>query len=369
MKFKFVYFAIILIFSLLFCLLNANTLKKSNLKLFKKNLNERKVMFITYNMGGNYFKGINEIKKIVSMHDQQDYLIISLQEVLELSIESFINNKIYPEIENIKSLLNNALICFKNHKYKLEFILSEFSTVLLIYKRFNLANSFKFISKKTIKLGNSIISEYSGAKVALMLAVRIDNQEFVFCGAHLSAHEKVDNRNERHKELNTILNTQINNKSFVDYNNWFILGDLNSRILSKHLMRHSLASTNNLESFIKMSKETLMNDDIAIFKNFDYKATTEKTKIKHLNDKIIEDEITFLPSYKFNKTCYFNMKTFIDMYVKKRVPSWTDRILYNKKNFAYNSDLINTEYLSPTRYNMNSDHQPVILKGIIVENK
>ena len=64
----------------------------------------------------------------------------------------------------------------------------------------------------------------------------------------------------------------------------------------------------------------------------------------------VEGEIGFRPTYKFKK----------NEYTKKRIPSWTDRILYKDK-----ARIITQETYGSIESNVYSDHRPVYSQFII----
>ena len=92
--------------------------------------------------------------------------------------------------------------------------------------------------------------------------------------------------------------------------------------------------------------------DENIFLQYFFKDFLEEEELKNLKEKelfiydVDEGEISFPPTYKYVKgTSFYNLS--------KRVPSWTDRILFKKggkiRNILY--DRVNIHF---------SDHKPII---------
>ena len=149
-------------------------------------------------------------------------------------------------------------------------------------------------------------------------------------------NSSLHNNNYRLQHLKELLNTKINSGldheiCFKENNFWIILGDLNFRVELDYEPVMALIGKNN-SNFI------LNNDQFHKCKNMDSDFNL-----------ISEGDISFKPTYKFVKGSnnYFNGN------MKKKIPSYTDRIFYgNKKginNLDYNS-INNITY---------SSHKPV----------
>ena len=152
---------------------------------------------------------------------------------------------------------------------------------------------------------------------------------------HFEAGE--ENNKTRFENLKQLLNDNIKleedrNIIFKDVDYWIILGDTNFRV----------------EMGYKDALLNIQNNNLSVILKDDqfYKYKNSENNFNIINEGIIN----FNPTYKFikgqNKYEYNENKI--------RIPSWTDRIFYPKrngiKNIMYNS--INTLF--------QSDHKPVI---------
>lgn len=126
------------------------------------------------------------------------------------------------------------------------------------------------------------------------------------------------------------------------YDCLIFMGDMNYRINGNRKVIDKLLEAN--------MHEVLMSND----------QLTTSFQQKRLPDFLIESPVTFRPTYKFNKN-----SDVYDTSAKKRIPSWTDRILYKADNLTclcYNS-------VPDIRI---SDHRPVygsFLAKVLVEKE
>lgn len=134
-------------------------------------------------------------------------------------------------------------------------------------------------------------------KSAIYVPVTIGTAQILVVGCHLSAHsQNVEGRNQQFSE---IFGLDVKN----DYE--FIMGDMNYRI--------------------EMDYEDAIN--LALSEEFDTLLQQDQLKNSQSREEVMrtfkESEIQFKPTYKYdlNKDIY-------DSSPKRRVPSYTDRILY-----------------------------------------
>ena len=145
------------------------------------------------------------------------------------------------------------------------------------------------------------------------------------------------NNNFRLQHLKQLLNTKINSGldhdvTFKENNFWIILGDFNFRVELDYEPVKALIEKKN-SNFI------LNNDQFYKCKNMDSDFNL-----------IGEGDIMFMPTYKFVKG-YCN---YINNNMKKKMPSYTDRIFYGKKKG------INSLYYNSLNNILYSSHKPVI---------
>jgi hypothetical protein len=168
-----------------------------------------------------------------------------------------------------------------------------------------------------------------GNKGGLNAKFNFLDDTFVFSCNHLaSGQSSVNNRvNEMIETLNKSF-PKSSNKRFKDANFQFIFGDLNFRL--------ELDIPQVINLIEKKAYKTLISYD-------------QFNKFKSVNTQLYsltEGELLFDPTYKYSKgTNEYDIK-------KKRVPSWCDRILFNKSNKIHLLEYNRVEYTV-------SDHKPV----------
>jgi len=176
-----------------------------------------------------------------------------------------------------------------------------------------------------------------GNKGSCLLRFNINDSRIAIACNHLSAGQEL--YEARRAEITNILNTSFRkypNLHFKDYDYYFFFGDLNSRT--------SLDITDSLiDNLVNNHSKTLNGDfnDILIHDQF-----KQYQKESSLILQMDEAPIKFSPTYKYTiGSSEYDAN-------KKRIPSWTDRILFKKFSetipLAYNKCLLSL-----------SDHQPV----------
>ena len=327
-----------------------------------------------------------EVQDFYSLNGYPEFYCIGLQEIVKLNTSNIVlfsgqNSANLWEIK-ISQLLQT------NYNYTLQYKENLVGILLLIFVKATEAKNINS-TKKSIKKSGFL--NFFGNKGSLFYEFTYKNKNFSFCTGHLSAGANSKKLNERTKQLINILNHQNDKNSCKFYQNnfYFIFGDLNFRIkTSKKLFFNKVDEINSnyvsdnqtLEDkdfFLQVKKEIEKSEEerpkSSIFKKIDNmnysdeeddsdedkkdidkdknknpknnikknrKINEEQFKLNFVNDfqkndelnnlkpileqyEIKENNISFLPTYKYYKgTNYYN--------VSKRVPAWTDRILFNK---------------------------------------
>lgn len=327
------------------------------------------------------------------------FYCIGLEEIVELNAKNILvkasNNTADSWEERISSELQSKFNYYLVCKEQLVGIL------LLFYVK---ATEIKYMKNIKIEKLKSGFMGY-GNKGCCILNFEYQEKNYGFCSSHLPSGEKEKNLTNRKDTFNHILSFKLGDIEFSKNDFFFIFGDLNfrtSKIGLQNLKNHlKIMSTNKkpsednirgslqfdkkkskpkvmkrlksemifskhpksvkIDDFIYIEKidedikekndidENLMDEKI-FTENFmnDFSENEELKKFEK-NDLnqfgIIEAEIKFPPTYKFKKnTNSYN--------ISKRVPSWTDRILFK-----------NNEYIKPLEYDkidINlSDHKPI----------
>mmetsp|Transcript_45597 Transcript_45597/g.93066 ORF Transcript_45597/g.93066 Transcript_45597/m.93066 type:complete len:494 (+) Transcript_45597:67-1548(+) len=180
-----------------------------------------------------------------------------------------------------------------------------------------------------------------GNKGSTQVAFRLGNTKLLFMNCHLAAH--ADKMQERTQSMHRILETSPIRKRkdmsgvHREYDRVFFMGDLNTRVD---------ASRDDVDAWLaaKQFDRCMAADQLLPL----LKGDSGHASPCGLWPDFQEAQINFPPTYKFDK-----YSEVYDSSKKRRVPSWTDRILWKKdpgiKSLSYNS--------VPTL--QCSDHRPV----------
>ena len=302
-------------------------------------------------------------------------------------------------------------ILLSNYNYTLQFRENMVGILLLIFVKSSEAKNIKNMRKSLIKAG---FMNTLGNKGYIIYEFKYKNKTFSFGSGHLTAGENEKNYKNRTNLLINILNHKSDkNLRLFENDFYFLFGDMNFRVkvdkkeffeevekikntnvekrlsddsyliqikpiqdideevnknlqlkkykrrCSNSLNKYDINKIRSIQAFKKKEIKTT-NDDFKLFlqRNLDEKKYKFYFFKEHLeNDELNgfrsnlstfntkENKIRFLPTYKYIKG--YNYYDLV-----KRVPAWTDRILYknsdNVKCLKYNS--INIKI---------SDHKPV----------
>ena len=315
--------------------LNINDLDKN-----KYNLGNSSNLFLfksanTFdNNDQNYCKDIikSDVKKILP-----EFYILGFQEIVDLTSKNILLSSNEDKKNKIKTKLTNILKGMKGTESDSYQIVTELDLVgiyIIIFAKKSIIKYIKNFDYQIIKTGfmGSI-----GNKGACLLRFNINDSKIAIACNHLSAGQEL--YESRRTEITDVLNTSFKkypNINFKDYDYYFFFGDLNSRI--------SLDYSNELIDDILKNKSKILNGD---FNNILIHDQIKKyQKESSLILQMDEAPIKFSPTYKYIIGSNEYDKN------KKRIPSWTDRILFKKFSetspLAYNKCLLSL-----------SDHQPI----------
>ena len=278
--------------------------------------------FLSWNIAGNLFSNsiIDDIKLILL--DNPNLFCFCIQEIGPTEETTKFG---IPERFNE---WKTSLLNFLKPNYKLISSESCGGVVLFIFENLNCKINISYLETKFNFLGNEEIPP-NKASICIKLLI---NSKLIFSiiGNHLEAYD--EKYNIRNKQLLEAI--ELSKES--DY--IIILGDLNYRIDMNYERSCNLSYNNNIKELIK--RDQLKR---SISENIEF-------------SNILEEEIQFLPTYKYdlNSNLY-------DTSEKKRIPSYTDRIIYiinnnNKLPIINNYNRIENKF---------SDHRAVYLKMLI----
>jgi len=202
---------------------------------------------------------------------------------------------------------------------------------IIAYIKSSLAKEVKGLDSLIVKTG---ILGITGNKGSCVIRFDLFKTSFAFSNGHFASGEEM--HNERVKELVDIMSKNVRENNYsskesclIDHDVAFIFGDLNFRVDVENTRCRSMIKSGDISSLLKKDQ-----------------FISEKKRNPNF-EELEEGEITFNPTFKFdaNSDEYDTSK-------KKRIPSWTDRILWKRSNLvkqmAYNS----------VNYKI-SDHRPV----------
>ena len=282
----------------------------------------------------NYCKDItkSDVKNILP-----DFYILGFEEIMDLTSKNILLSSNQDKKDKIKNKLSNALRGMKGTESDSYQIVTELDLIgiyLIIFAKTSIIKYIKNFDNQIIKTGfmGSI-----GNKGACLLRFNINDSKIAIACCHLSAGQEL--YEARRSEITDVLNTSFKKYptiNFKDYDYYFFFGDLNSRI--------NLDYSNALIEDIFNNHSKTLNDNFN--KVLIYDQIKQYQKESSLILQMDEASIKFSPTYKYIIGANEYDKN------KKRIPSWTDRILFKKFSetapLAYNKCLLSL-----------SDHQPI----------
>ena len=309
------------------------------------NLNEIKIYILTYNLAGassNYVKSdtsdfnlenllfCEKHKDNISFENSPEIFCIGFQEIVELNVSNIVFKSNISSVNPWTQKITNIL--FNKCKYQLIVKMSMVGILLLIFIKNSVLPFITELNVSSCKTGGKGIL---GNKGYIISQFNFKGKNFGFCSGHLNAGENKENLEQRQKEIKSIFDfNNFNSKNkFILNDFFFIFGDLNFKI---DFFKEDITNENSIKpSEIIQYKDILLKRDELI--NF----LSEFKNVK-------EGKINFLPTYKFIKHT--------DKYdLSKRIPAWTDRILFGNKK---SNDINQIFYDSISEINI-SDHKPV----------
>ena len=306
----------------------------------QKELKKIKILCTTWNIAGIPTKNYN-ISELFSKNvfnsesKSPDIIIMSFQEIVKLNFTNILSITSNQEsvamwTKIIKSTLKNI---YPKEKYLELICLNLVGILILILIKNELKDNIFLVDHNTIKTG---MYGTLGNKGFFTISLQCYNKIICVGSGHFEAGKSKNE--ERINTLIQLLNMPINIKdneciTFKDVDYWIILGDLNFRIDLSYEEAISLIQEKNYN--VLYDKDQFNN----IYK-----------KSKFLKKYMNEKKINFDPTYKYEKES--NEYAYDED--KVRVPAWTDRIFFSKKEGI---KMLSYDCVKNLRY---SDHRPVV---------
>ena len=278
---------------------------------------------LTYNMHG-LAPSLEQINQLLGIHKEKnfDIYVIGFQECLRSIFKSlFYSNKSIWE-KQLKDYFGNE---YENIQ---SVTLAAIHLIILVKK--TIKNNITQIKYNSVKTG---VNNFLGNKGAVGIWFTLFNLNIMIINCHLDSNNKCpEKRNNNFEYIMTNMNPYIKNIDFLIF-----MGDLNYRL--------------NIQS---INIKNITNEYLNLLKCDQLKFEKKKLNENPFTKGFIEGDITFLPTFKY----YPNQNEF-DIKNKRKLPAWTDRILYLKRQTCLSiSDIVQTEYNSMQNVLM-SDHKPV----------
>lgn len=271
----------------------------------------------TWNVGGKDFRsGVNlyewllpsEVFPAGKDNKLPDIYIIGFQEIVDLNAQNIMVSSNKTQRDKWKELLTECLNSFSNknvngNNYVLVKEIDLIGIYCLTFVKAVHIPSIKHIDMITVKSG---LMGSIGNKGSCMLRFNVNDASFAIACCHLSAgKENVESRRNEVVDIMLKAFSKYPDIKFKDYDYFFFFGDVNSRI--------NLDKDECME-YITQRKfnELLTFDQFNVYKK-------ETSVISQLE----EGCINFAPTYKY----VYGSENYN---LKKRTPSWCDRIFYKK---------------------------------------
>lgn len=307
-------------------------------------LQKLSVRLITWNLHGSSLRKTNFNNLLgLSKKDTKKYqlYVIGFQETDPFTAKnlSVSNNS---TLENTLDLIISAL--GGPNKFKIVSASQMLGLLLIVIAESALADQFRV--KETSNTGTGLFgiwgnkgAVYTKLEFGGDAAIGLKGTELNFINCHLAAGESDTDLQRRKWELQEIGNKAkipglAKDEYIADQSITFLLGDLNYRVDLDPDLVQSFSDTNEIETIL--AHDQLQHKSNLLSSNL-----------------FSEQEITFLPTYKYTVGTEKFDFTPLSSGAKARTPSYTDRIL-----FTVNERLTPVAYNSIQDYTL-SDHKPV----------
>lgn len=269
---------------------------------------------------------------------------------------------------------------------------------MIIFCKISIRNRINNIIKNAENTGFMHVFPNKGG---VLISFNIDGTSLAFLSCHLAAHEGSDKCSLRNQSMHEILGgVKVRDTRFDIYSQFhhiFCFGDFNYRITLDHLhvpsliMKSTSSIFNDVES-LKLQKEDDLDDDldseldsessmkpriqdieyiIQLISKKDYNALLELDELNRemKAGRVLEGfkalQPTFPPTFKRIRGMSLNLQnndiefsSLENYYHMKRIPSYTDRILF--KSLSPFSSNIQVNKFNSIEEISSSDHKPVI---------
>ena len=278
---------------------------------------------LTYNMHGQTPSN-EQVKDLLNIHKDKkcDIYAIGTQECLRSIFKSlFYSNK---------SIWEEQLKNFFGNEYEHLQSITLAAVHLIIFVKKSIKNNITQIKYNTVKTGaNNILANKGGVGIWFTLY----NLNIMFINSHLASNHKCPEK--RYESFEYIMSNMNDNVKNIDF--LIFMGDLNFRL--------------NIQS---ININNIKNEYLSLLNCDQLKINKKKLDNNPLTTGFVEGNIQFLPTFK-----YYPDKNEYDIHNKRKLPAWTDRILYKKNQTCLSTISIEQIEYNSMEHVIMSDHKPV----------
>lgn len=302
-------------------------------KRLKEYSTNRKITIFSgsYNLNGKDFKG-ELLDPWLLQHlrwnnEEPDLYVVGFQEIVELSPQQVMatdaeKRKIW-ELQIEKTLNSRAS---GKSTYTLLRSNQLVGAALIIFAKTDIVDEIRNVETAIKKTG---IMGIAGNKGAVAIRMDYGDTSFCFLAAHFaSGHSNVDDRNADFHTINEGLRF-LRGKTIDSHDNVIWVSDFNYRVSLPNEEVRQYANDGNIDALLRHDQLSREMREHRVFDGYE------------------EGVITFLPTYKYD-----NGTDIYDTSEKRRIPGWTDRIVFKGKQ------LKQLQYSRAELYT--SDHRPVL---------
>ncbi|EAY15795.1 Endonuclease/Exonuclease/phosphatase family protein [Trichomonas vaginalis G3] len=258
--------------------------------------NKVRISILTWNVAGNTPDAVTKEefeKTFTQPAASADIVVIAIEEI-EMSVKYLVTGSTNHRAV-WTDIIKSSPEAGDNSYFELACMETVGTVYIAVLVRKDLAIPHKVGPTTNLKLG---VAGLIANKAAVLIPITVGEAKIMVATAHLEAHAQ--NLDARIDQLHQIFETIGESYDYI-----FIAGDLNFRVVLPYETAVNFANNSRVD-------QLLQNDQLK-------QAQHKDPILSTLN----EAEIRFNPTYKFD-----NNSDVYDTSQKKRVPSYTDRILY-----------------------------------------
>lgn len=284
--------------------------------------------------------------------DSSDLIVISLQEIVDLSAKNFINDTAAKQNQN--GVLDQWIRFVQKrlpNEYKLVHSAMMVGLGLIVFCRDSVRGVLSSVSNDSVKTG---LGGLHGNKGGLVWRTFIHDSPVAFVACHLAAGQAAVS--ERNTDAATILRTATFSEATASRKDPFAFPTGNA---GTRLFDHSVIFfAGDLNYRIELDRAECLQQINA--GNYDALEAADQLNVQRGRKELLlsyfkEQRPTFAPTYKYDRG---TVERF-DSSEKARVPAWCDRILFYSKQTDTATDTVQPKEYNSIPEATLSDHKPI----------